>query len=69
MLMQERPDVFWSMIISMYFGNIILLVLNLPLIPLFCQSAGTPKSILTVDDPVLQFDWGYLVSFNTFDLF
>ena len=69
MLMQERPDVFWSVIISMYFGNIILLVLNLPLIPYFAKVLALPKSILTVMILFFSLIGVYLVSFNTFDLF
>ena len=29
----EQPEIFWAVIISMYIGNIVLLILNLPLIP------------------------------------
>jgi putative tricarboxylic transport membrane protein len=32
-LFQNNPQVFWSVIISMYIGNVVLLILNLPLIP------------------------------------
>jgi len=32
-LMIDAPEVFWSVIVSMYIGNLILLILNLPLIP------------------------------------
>jgi putative tricarboxylic transport membrane protein len=39
-LFQNNPEVFWSVIISMYIGNVVLLVLNLPLIPyIACQSS------------------------------
>lgn len=69
MLMQERPDVFWSVIISMYFGNIILLVLNLPLIPYFAKVLALPKSVLTVMILFFSLIGVYLVSFNTFDLY
>jgi putative tricarboxylic transport membrane protein len=33
----DRPEVFWAVIMSMYLGNIFLLVLNLPLIPYFAR--------------------------------
>lgn len=37
MLMVEQPDLVWGLIASMFVGNIILLVLNLPLAPLFAS--------------------------------
>jgi putative tricarboxylic transport membrane protein len=36
-LFQERPDVVWGLIASMYVGNVILLVLNLPLVGLWAK--------------------------------
>jgi putative tricarboxylic transport membrane protein len=46
MLMKEHPDVFWGVIASMYVGNIMLLVLNLPLIGLWVKILRVPPSIL-----------------------
>ena len=69
MLMQENPSVFWSVIVSMYFGNMILLVLNLPLIPYFAKVLAMPKSVLTIMILFFSLIGVYLVSFNTFDLF
>lgn len=69
MLMQDSPDVFWAVIISMYFGNIILLVLNLPLIPYFARVLALPKAILTVMILFFSLIGVYLVSFNVFDLY
>lgn len=34
-LIQDHPDVFWGLIASMYVGNVMLLVLNLPLVGVF----------------------------------
>jgi len=45
-LLQERPEVFWSVIMSMYFGNIVLLVLNLPLVPYIARLLAIPRSYL-----------------------
>ncbi|MDA8216658.1 MAG: tripartite tricarboxylate transporter permease [Dehalococcoidales bacterium] len=47
LLMQDRPDVFWGVVASMYLGNIMLLVLNLPLVGVFANVLRTPKHILT----------------------
>ena len=35
LLISQRPEVFWGVVASMYVGNLILLVLNLPLVGLF----------------------------------
>lgn len=69
MLMEENPSVFWAVIVSMYFGNIILLILNLPLIPYFAKVLAMPKSVLTIMILFFSLIGVYLVSFNTFDLF
>jgi len=45
-LVAEHPDVFWGVIASMYIGNIMLLVLNLPLVGLWVQLLKVPYSIL-----------------------
>ena len=45
-LMAEHPDVFWGVIASMYVGNIMLLVLNLPLIGLWVKILRVPPSVL-----------------------
>ena len=37
MLMTEQPDLVWGLIASMFIGNVMLLVLNLPLAPLFAS--------------------------------
>ena len=46
MLMVNHPDVFWGVIISMYVGNAMLLLLNLPLIGLWVQVLKIPYRIL-----------------------
>ena len=41
-LLSEHPAVFWGAVTSMYIGNAMLLVLNLPLIPLWVQLLKVP---------------------------
>lgn len=48
LLISTRPDLFWGVIASMYIGNIILVLLNLPLIGLWVQILKVPYSILYV---------------------
>ena len=45
-LMVDNPQIFWSVIISMYLGNLILLVLNLPLIPYIAKILAVPRNYL-----------------------
>jgi putative tricarboxylic transport membrane protein len=46
LLISEHPQVFWGLIASMYVGNIVLLVLNLPLIGLWVKILKVPYPIL-----------------------
>jgi putative tricarboxylic transport membrane protein len=46
MLVKEHPQLFWGVISSMYLGNVMLLVLNLPLIGLWVQLLRVPYSLL-----------------------
>ncbi|MBI4588204.1 MAG: tripartite tricarboxylate transporter permease [Candidatus Rokubacteria bacterium] len=46
MIIQEHPDVFWGLIASMYLGNVMLLILNLPLVGIWVQLLRVPYKIL-----------------------
>jgi putative tricarboxylic transport membrane protein len=46
LLIQEHPELFWGLVASMYIGNVLLLVLNLPLVPLFAQILRLPYYVL-----------------------
>jgi len=46
MLISKYPDLFWGTIMSMYLGNIMLLILNLPLIGLWVKVLKVPYPIL-----------------------
>ena len=46
LLMKEHPEIFWGVITSMYVGNAILLILNLPLIGLWVQLLKVPYRLL-----------------------
>jgi putative tricarboxylic transport membrane protein len=45
-LIKEHPDVFWGVVTSMYIGNLLLLILNLPLIGMWVRLLKIPTSIL-----------------------
>ena len=46
LMMTQHPEIFWGVIASMYVGNIILLILNLPMIPLWVQVLKIPDKIM-----------------------
>jgi putative tricarboxylic transport membrane protein len=67
-LFVDEPEIFWAVIVSMYVGNVFLLILNLPLIPYIARLLVIPKPYLI---PIIMFFsimGVYLVSFNTFDI-
>jgi len=45
-LMIDEPQVFWAVIMSMFIGNLVLLVLNLPLIPYIAKVLSIPRNYL-----------------------
>jgi putative tricarboxylic transport membrane protein len=47
LLLLKWPDVFWGVIASMYIGNVMLIILNVPLIGLFVQLLRIPYGILS----------------------
>jgi putative tricarboxylic transport membrane protein len=46
LLMGENPEFFWGLVASMYIGNAILLILNLPLIGLWIKILKVPYPVL-----------------------
>jgi putative tricarboxylic transport membrane protein len=46
LLITERADIFWGIVASMYIGNVMLLVLNLPLIGLWVKILKVPYRIV-----------------------
>ncbi len=64
----DNPEVFWSVIISMYFGNVVLLILNLPLIPYISRLLIIPRPILVPMILLFSITGVYLVSFNSVDI-
>src|SRR5438128_6275664 len=46
LFISENPALFWGLVASMYIGNVMLLVLNLPLVPAFAQVLRAPVYVL-----------------------
>ncbi|MCK0141125.1 tripartite tricarboxylate transporter permease [Aliiroseovarius sp. F20344] len=45
-LMLDEPQIFWAVIMSMFIGNLVLLILNLPLIPYIAKVLSIPRNYL-----------------------
>lgn len=48
LLIKSNPTFFWGVVASMYIGNVMLVVLNLPLIPLWVRVLRIPYTLLSV---------------------
>jgi len=68
LLMKEHPDIVWGVIASMYVGNVMLLVLNLPLIPLWVRVMRVPYYILFPIIISLCIVGAYTVNNSVFDV-
>ena len=46
LFIEESPALFWGLVASMYIGNVVLLILNLPLVALFAQLLKMPGYVM-----------------------
>jgi putative tricarboxylic transport membrane protein len=67
-LMQEQPALLWTIIASMYVGNVMLLVLNLPLVGLWARMALIPFPILGPMIAAFTLIGAYSLRHSFFDL-
>ena len=67
--MDKRPDLFWGMIASMWIGNLMLLVINLPLIGIWVRLLKIPYRLLFPCILVFCLIGIYTVNNSTTDLF
>jgi putative tricarboxylic transport membrane protein len=68
LLFTTRPDLVWTLIASLYIGNVMLLVLNLPLAPLWARVMLIPRSMLFGAILLLATIGGYSLNRSVFDL-
>jgi putative tricarboxylic transport membrane protein len=68
-LIQEHPDIFWGVIASMYIGNVMLLVLNLPLVGLWAQLLRVPFSIMAPVIILFTVIGSYSIQGQAFDIY
>ncbi len=45
-VMTEQPELFWGMVVSMFFGNLMLVIINLPLVGMWVQLLRVPYRLL-----------------------
>ncbi|NQW80938.1 MAG: tripartite tricarboxylate transporter permease [Polaromonas sp.] len=69
MMMSEQPEVFWGLIVSFGVGNILLLILNLPLVGLWVSILRVPYRALYPTILVLMSLGVYSVNNNVFDVY
>ena len=67
-LMEQHPEVFWGLIGSMYIGNVMLLILNLPLVGLFVNLLRVPYHYLFPAILLICFVGVYSVNLSGTDL-
>jgi putative tricarboxylic transport membrane protein len=68
LLLTDHPEVFWGLVASMYIGNLILLMLNLPLVGIFVNLLRIPYRWLVVIILVISIIGVYSVNFSTVDI-
>ena len=68
-LIVEHPDVFWGVIASMYIGNVMLLVLNLPLVGLWAQLLRVPFGIMAPVIILFTAIGSYSIQGQAFDIY
>jgi len=68
LLMSEHPQVFWGLVASMYIGNAVLLVLNLPFVGVFVNLLRIPYGWLVPAILVISTIGVYSVNFKAADI-
>lgn len=68
MLLKQHPEIFWGTIASMYIGNGVLLILNLPLIGLWVKLLKVPYRILFPLILLFTLIGSYTINNKTFDI-
>lgn len=68
-LIVEHPEVFWGVIASMYIGNVMLLVLNLPLVGVWAQLLRVPFGIMAPVIILFTAIGSYSIQGQVFDIY
>ena len=68
-LIDEHPDIFWGVINSMYIGNLLLLILSIPLVGIFVKILRIRPAILAPITALITLLGVYTINNSTFDIF
>ena len=68
LLFEQQPALVWGLLVSFVIGNLMLLVLNLPLAPVFAQALRVPYSFLYPFILFISLLGAYAIGNNTFSL-
>ena len=68
-VMLDKPDLFWGLIVSMWIGNLMLVVLNLPLVGMWVKLLKVPYTILFPAIMLLSAIGVYSSNSNVFDVY
>jgi len=69
LLVTNHPEIFWGVIASMYVGNLMLLILNLPLVGVFVQLLKIPHRLMWPLIVLVTIIGTYSVNSNAWDVF
>jgi len=67
-LINDHPGVFWGLIASMYIGNLLLLIINLPFVGVFASLLKTPREYLMPIIVIISFTGALALNGSIFDL-
>lgn len=68
LLFSEHPDLLWGIIASFFIGNVLLLIINLPLVKYFVKIVNIPADMLYVAVGILSIVGTYSIGHRVFDL-
>ncbi|WP_378787906.1 tripartite tricarboxylate transporter permease [Nonomuraea fastidiosa] len=68
-LVTEHPDVFWGVINSMYIGNILLLIMSIPMVGVFVRILRVRQAVLAPITVLITLLGAYTVRNQVYDIF
>lgn len=69
LLFENHPEVVWPIIASMYLGNLALLIMNIPLVPLFAKLLVMPYWVMYPGILVVSIIGAYTIEQSLFDVY
>jgi putative tricarboxylic transport membrane protein len=67
-MLADKPDMFWGVAASMFMGNLVLIILNLPMVRLLAKILLVPRWILMPLIAILSIVGVYVINGSEFDL-